>query len=316
MKIKLYAICLTLLMTMLTQRMWATTTITYTSDNGEKVSSSTLTDLEKSGDVIHTYQDGVGTITFRDDITEFPDIFYSSNVKTVVIPEGITSIAQMAFDHCRSMTSVSLPQTLTSINYGAFAQCSSLHALTIPPSVTFMNYAALNSCIFEADGFVNYSSCTDPANWGATIIDRITPDGCFIDDNVLIKYTGDYKNVVIPNGVTTLTAWLFYDCTIESITLPESLELIEENTFCYCNLSVIYAGENPPAAADGFINCTMADATVYVPMGCAEAYTKTEPWNRIKNIVEDNYDYNNDGKIDFDDVRMLVDLILRQTKAE
>lgn len=47
-------------------------------------------------------------------------------LKTVVLPEGITRIGAFAFDNCRSLMEINLPSTLTSIGYRAFEGCELL----------------------------------------------------------------------------------------------------------------------------------------------------------------------------------------------
>lgn len=53
-----------------------------------------------------------------------------------------------------------------------------------------------------------------------------------IKDGVLVKYKGDNKDIVIPEGVTHIGEKAFYNCSfIESITIPKSLKSIGEKAF-------------------------------------------------------------------------------------
>ena len=49
-----------------------------------------------------------------------------SQVKTVIIKNGVTSIGNCAFADCSSLTSATIPNSVTSIGNGAFSSCSSL----------------------------------------------------------------------------------------------------------------------------------------------------------------------------------------------
>lgn len=49
-----------------------------------------------------------------------------TEIKDLVIPNGVTSIGQYAFYGCTSLTSVVIPDSVTSIGQSAFYGCSSL----------------------------------------------------------------------------------------------------------------------------------------------------------------------------------------------
>ena len=53
-------------------------------------------------------------------------LYLAANLVVVETPEGIVSIGESAFEHCRSLTTVSFPNTLTSIGEYAFNHCASL----------------------------------------------------------------------------------------------------------------------------------------------------------------------------------------------
>ena len=62
------------------------------------------------------------------------------------IPEGITSIGEVAFAGCSSLTSVTIPNSVTNIGEAAFVSCSSLTSVTIPNSMTSIDDAAFDYC--------------------------------------------------------------------------------------------------------------------------------------------------------------------------
>ena len=68
-------------------------------------------------------------------------------VKDLVIPNGVTSIVESAFDGCSGLTSVTIPNSVTSIGDNAFSYCSGLTSVTIPNSVTSIGYSAFAICI-------------------------------------------------------------------------------------------------------------------------------------------------------------------------
>ncbi len=96
----------------------------------------------------HLTNDGVLTITGKgemDDYRLFSPWRYSG-VKRIIIGDGVTTIGQLAFDGCSSLTSVTIPNSVTTIGDGAFAGCSSLTSVTMPNSVTTIGDNAFSGC--------------------------------------------------------------------------------------------------------------------------------------------------------------------------
>jgi hypothetical protein len=60
----------------------------------------------------------------------------------------------------------------------------------------------------------------------------LSGDGFEIEGTVLVKYSADAENVIIPEGITVIGDYAFNDCeNITSVTIPEGVTVIEENAF-------------------------------------------------------------------------------------
>ena len=70
----------------------------------------------------------------------------SQLVKDLIIPDGVTSIGDYAFNGCSGLTSVEIPDSVTSIGSYAFSGCSGLTSITIPESVTGIGDYAFYNC--------------------------------------------------------------------------------------------------------------------------------------------------------------------------
>ncbi len=69
-----------------------------------------------------------------------------TEMTSIVIPDGVTSIGSYAFEGCSSLESITIPDSVTSIGDSAFYDCSSLTSVTIPDGVTNIGGFAFDNC--------------------------------------------------------------------------------------------------------------------------------------------------------------------------
>lgn len=80
----------------------------------------------------------------------------------------------------------------------------------------------------------------------------VSTDGYIVDAGVLIAYTGDSKNIIIPDGVTEIADEVFKDMDITSVTIPATVTKIGKNAFqnSYTLTRVTFLGTDPSFIAD------------------------------------------------------------------
>lgn len=72
--------------------------------------------------------------------------YKNTNVKSVVISEGIEVIDNSAFQLCEALKSVTIPSTVKVIPDYAFRDCTSLTDVSIPASIEKIGFQAFDDC--------------------------------------------------------------------------------------------------------------------------------------------------------------------------
>ena len=187
--------------------------------------SGTLTDFS----LWESYKPMIQEVSFAAAI-EVPTIPANSFSKcrllrTVTLPDGVTSIGNSAFDGCSSLTSITTPDGVTSIGDRAFYGCESLASITIPDGVTSIGDYAFSCC-------ESLTSITIPG--GVTSIGDYAFSCC-----------ESLTSITIPSGVTSIGAYAFSGCeSLTSITIPDSVTSIDAYAFSRCSsLTGIRVGE-------------------------------------------------------------------------
>ena len=212
-------------------------------------------------EMVNSFQsiDGVLFVDNGKVLQRYPS--HSKN-ETYIIPDGVTHIADDAFQGNRKVTSIILPNSVTSIGVSAFAGCSRLETITIPNSVTSIGEQAFSSCS-KLKSIVIPDSVTSigkQAFWGCTGLKNITiPDSVTsIGEWAFHDCTG-LKSIIIPNSMTSIGVSAFAGCTgLKSITIPDSVTSIEKSAFRGCsNLESISLPESVTSIGEwAFEGCT------------------------------------------------------------
>ena len=180
---------------------------------------------------------------------------------TFTIPDSVTSIGELAFDNCDSLTSIVIPNSVTSIGEWAFANCSNLTSVTLGNSVTSIGGSAFFYC-------TNLTS--------VTLGNSVTSIG-----NGAFEDCASLTSIVIPDSVTSIGALAFSWCTnLTSVTLGNSVTSIGDCAFAGCNnlTSIVIPDSVTSIGAQAFDNCS--NLTIY-----CQATEKPSGWSDYWNYT-------------------------------
>ncbi len=218
--------------------------------------------------------DGVLTVTGNgamDNWLVSGEPWYSvrSDIKSIIISEGVTTVGNSAFYDCSYLGEVYLPSTLNSIGSNSFADCESLSAVILPS-----NLASIGANAFYASGIkaieipASVIKIGDNAFGWCDYLSSITvnenntafssdENGVLFNKNKteLIKYpvASVTENFVIPNTVKTVCGYAFENSgNLRNIGVSASVETIGEGAFFNAYLeNLVVSPENKNYSSDG-----------------------------------------------------------------
>lgn len=207
-----------------------------------------------------------------------PGSFAFSKIKSVVVPEGVESLADgdssaWHFYNCTELESVVLPESLTEIGLDSFTNCTSLKNINFPNNLSKICDAAFTNCTSLKSINIPKSLTNIVQNpfKGCTSLEKITvdannpiyssPNNCnaIIETNYNTMIIG-CKNTTIYEGITSIYAYAFEDHTeIETINIPASVtNLSSSNPFRNTNCKFIVAQENKKYKVDTASNTILS----------------------------------------------------------
>ncbi|MBR1536775.1 MAG: leucine-rich repeat protein [Treponema sp.] len=185
------------------------------------------------------------SVLLPDGITSIGDYAFDrcSKLTEITIPEGVTSLGDYAFYGCSSLAQITIPDSVTSIGDWAFRGCTSLSEITIPDSVTSIGDYAFYECTSLSEITIPKSVTTIGymVFYGCTSLAKITiPDSVASLGNSAFSGCTSLENISIPAGVTAINAYTFYECTsLSEVTIPKNVSQIGKYAFAYSGLTQI-----------------------------------------------------------------------------
>lgn len=188
--------------------------------------------------------------------------FSYKSIKSVIIPEGVTTISSAAFYNCKNLTDIEFPESLTDIYY-----------------CVYNNEAKMP---FEGTPWLEAKRAENPL---------------VIVNNMLIDGRTCSRDVEIPDGVTKICGGVFSGCTtVTSVAIPNSVEKIDRAAFGGCKRltdivipdNVSYIGDYAFEGCTALENVTFPNNTVEMGQDIFGDFidSQTTPW-LVKKTAEE-----------------------------
>ena len=211
------------------------------------------------------------------------------SLETVLLPQKITKIEQVAFRYCSSISSVTIPNSVLSMDSYCFDGCTSLQNIILPNSLNSISEFAFKDCS-------KLESITIPSNVksigngvfkGCTNLQEIN----VASDNLYYK---SIQGVLFDKEETSLIQ-MPANSQILTYEIPASVKSLGHSAFDGCTqLKEIHCLPTTPPTitVSGFSSEVLNNCKLYIPKGSYNAYWIAQGWGDFKNIIE------GDGSID------------------
>ena len=284
--------------------------------------------------VTYTFVSSTGTLTIQgsgamknSSETSVPWYSYRTNIKTVIIEDGVTSIGNVAFYFCSGLTSVTIPNSVTSIGSDAFGGCSGLTSVTIPNGVTSIGWSAFRGCsgltsvtipnsVTSIEGYAfgwcsgltsitipnSVTSIGDCAFYNCSGLTSVTmPNSVMSIGAQAFRGCSGLTSITIPNGVTSIGISAFEGCSgLTSVTIGSGIMKIDYYAFsCSPKLSTINVLMDIPVEINEEAfkytgenyssDIIYLAATLNVPIGRKNVYSNVKGWSKFANIQETEF---------------------------
>ncbi len=307
-----------------------------------------------------------GTVTIPNEVNGYKVIgigdygFYNcAELTTIWLPEGLEFIGKYAFYGCTKLRTIKIPDTVTAADKTVFLECPNIEEIETPylpnigeiigniPSNPRVVIKPRKKQAEQETGLEEVVIPKPVTSIGERAFGNlpsvrlmIVEEGNSVFDsrdncNAIVRTEDDIllfgcQSTKIPVSVKGIESYAFEGhVKLAAITLPKDIASIGEAAFIGCSelMNIVSRIKVPFAINDNtFSNETYANATLTVPYGTKEIYSKTDGWKNFVNIVEsensnivfadaevkrlcvENWDTDGDGELSKEEAAVVKDL--------
>ena len=199
---------------------------------------------------------------------------YTTNttLKTIILPETLTTIKNSAFAMCANLQEINMPKNVHTLGRWMFEGCSSLEEVTIPQGVSELPASA-----FYGAGIKRITIPSSVTSLGADLLRECTNlESAEILANVAVLPNNFFMaspklhSVKLSTTIHTLNGNAFCNTGLTEYTIPSHITSIKEGAFCEnTKLHTIVLPAGVQTAWNVFLDCKSLK-NVTIPEGVTE----------------------------------------------
>lgn len=176
------------------------------------------------------------TVKWNSPIIPTECFYYSKNLETVILGNKVKKIEGFVFGHT-AIKSIVIPNSVTSIEYSCFNDCKQLEKLKLSDNITVLPSNFIYGCknLTSLDLPKSLKRIRNNAFSGCHLEKIILPNSVNKIGKYAFSYVRHTKEIKLPNSLKYIRDELFYECnSLEKITIGKKVKYIGESAFAYC----------------------------------------------------------------------------------
>lgn len=210
------------------------------------------------GSLMQAAGEGVSKYTVVDNRIVADQAYYrDTGLGEIQLPPGIVELGQFSFARS-SITGVTVPFGVTTVSYGAFYHCDNLERVSLPGSImrvepkAFSHTPWMNHFLEGLPVEGNESSDENYLISGGVLVayrggdsQAVIPDGVRVIAAEAFRNHGELESVALPDSVTVIGEGAFEECgNLSALFLGGQIRQIKDRAFDGCSLQQVTLPES------------------------------------------------------------------------
>lgn len=213
-----------------------------------------------------------------------PNAFHGRQIKKIILPDGVKTICNRAFNRLKSLSEVSIPDSLETIENSAFSFCGKLESVDLSGVINIgaeaFQYCSSLKDIVLSEKLENiesgaFSSCRALKSIGVNgshgMVESVLPEELKVLGSSVFDGCESLREITIPGSVQRIGVRAFYGCkSLTKAILQEGIEEIGEeafeNTTSMVSINIPSSVSN--IGKDAFFRCNCSKEIAFPEIFC------------------------------------------------